>query len=61
MVEYTQITAATLTQALHDQDKLGQITKALLPIQCATMGGTALGDLPHKATQHMTIIRQLHI
>ena len=59
MMEYTQITAATLTRALNDQDKLGCITRALLPIQSALLGDTKAGDLPHQATRHTSIMRQL--
>jgi hypothetical protein len=61
MMEYTQITAATLTRALNDQEKLGCITRALLPIQSALLGDTKAGDLPHMATRYTSIMRQLQI
>ena len=61
MMEYTQITAATLTRALNDQEKLGCITRALLPIQSALLGDTKAGDLPHIATRYTSIMRQLQI
>ncbi len=61
MMEYTQITAATLTRALNDQEKLGCITRTLLPIQSALLGDTMAGDLPKQATRCTSIMRQLQI
>ena len=61
MTDYTQITAATLTRALNDTDKLGHITRALLKDQAAHFGDTKAEDLPHTATRYTSTLRQLLI
>jgi hypothetical protein len=61
MMEYTQITTATLTRAMNDQGKLGHITRALLPTQSRCLGDTRIEDLPSKAAKYLSIMRQFHI
>ena len=61
MTDYTQITAATLTRALNDTDKLGHITRALLKDQATHFGDTKAEDLPHTATRYTSTLRQLLI
>ena len=59
MVDYAQVTAATLTRALNDTGRLGTITRALISLQHAQMGNLPTQQLPKAATAHFTALRQL--
>ena len=59
MVDYVQVTTATLTRALNDTGRLGAVTRALIDLQHSRMGDLPTGQMPRNATAHYTAIRQL--
>jgi hypothetical protein len=61
MVEYLQITTATITRGMNNKGKLGATTLALLMKQCEMLGDLPPDQIPAEATRYSTVARQFHM
>ena len=61
MVEYLQITTATITRGMNNKGKLGATTPALLMKQCEMLGDLPPDQIPTEATRYSTVARQFHM
>ena len=60
-IDYATISAAGLTRAISDHERLGTTTRALLNLQRARMGGAPVEDLDEHQARYCSLLRHLAV